>query len=70
MNNSKQMTRVQDLTKVSKGAKVKTGIISRAKIAKNHLSQTENSVHEMRVMVDAKGWHSVGGDDSGDSEQE
>lgn len=55
-----EMTRIQDLTKVTKGVKVKTGIISRAKIAKNHLSQTENSVHEMRVMVDAGGWHSLG----------
>jgi hypothetical protein len=52
-----EMTRVQDVTKVAKGVKVKTGIISRAKIAKNHLSQTENSVHEMRVYVDAHGWH-------------
>lgn len=55
-----EMTRVQDLTKVVKGVKVKTGIISRAKIAKNHLSQTENSVHEMRIMVTAKGWDFVG----------
>lgn len=51
-----EMTRCQDLTKVTKGVKVKTGIITRAKIAKNHLSQTETSVHEMRVMVDAAGW--------------
>lgn len=57
-----EMTRVQDLTKVSKGVKVKTGIISRAKVAKNHLSQSETSVHEMRVMVDANGWHFIGGD--------
>ena len=54
-----EMTRIQDLTKIAKGIKVKTGIISRAKIAKNHLSQTENSVHEMRVKVDAKGWSNV-----------
>lgn len=54
-----EMTRIQDLTKVSKGMKVKTGIISRAKIAKNHLSQSENSVHEMRVMVDATGWNNA-----------
>lgn len=50
-------TRVKDLTKVAKGVKLKTGIISRVKVAKNHLSQTENSVHEMNVMVDASGWH-------------
>lgn len=63
-----EMTRVQDLTKVTKGVKVKTGIISRAKIAKNHLSQTENSVHEMRVMVDATGWNFVGeGQDDGEA---
>lgn len=54
-----EMTRIQDLTKETKGVKVKTGIVSRAKIAKNHLSLTENSVHEMPIMVDAKGWHFV-----------
>lgn len=52
-----EMTRVQDITKTTNKIKVKTGIISRAKIAKNHLSQTENSVHEMRVKIDANGWH-------------
>jgi len=57
-----EMTRVQDLTKVTKGVKVKTGIISRAKVAKGHLSQSDTSVYEMRVMVDAKGWNFVGGE--------
>lgn len=65
-----EMTRVQDLTKVTKGVKVKTGIISRAKIAKNHLSQSENSVHEMRVQVDATGWGFVGGDNDSETEDE
>jgi RecA/RadA recombinase len=65
-----EMTRIQDLTKVVKGAKVKTGIISRAKIAKNHLSQSENSIHEMRVQVTARGWDYVQGSESeGDSEE-
>ena len=63
-----EMTRVQDLTKVTKGVKVKTGIISRAKVAKNHLSQTENSVHEMRVQVDAAGWSFVGGGNEDEQE--
>jgi RecA/RadA recombinase len=58
-----ELNRIRDLTKTVKGVKVKTGIESRAKIAKNHLSQTENSVHEMRIMVDASGWHFVGGGD-------
>lgn len=61
-----EMTRVQDLTKIVKGVKVKTGIISRAKIAKNHLSQTDNSVHEMRVLVDAAGWHFTEVSDEGE----
>lgn len=52
-----EMARVQDITKVVKSVKLKTGIISRAKVAKNHLGQGENSVHEMRIKVDASGWH-------------
>lgn len=61
-----EMTRVQDVTKTVKGVKTKTGIISRAKVAKNHLSLNENSVHEMRVAVDATGWKSL----TGESEDE
>lgn len=56
-----EMTRVSDITNVVKGVKVKSGIISRAKIAKNHLSLTDNSVHEMRIKVDAAGWHKYEG---------
>lgn len=54
-----EMTRIQDLTKIVKGVKVKEGIISRAKIAKNHLSQTDLSVQEMRVKITAAGWSEV-----------
>lgn len=61
-----EMTRVQDVTKIVKGVKLKTGIVSRAKIAKNHLSLTENSVHEMRVLVDATGWNFLGGSNEED----
>lgn len=61
-----EMTRVQDLTKIVKGMKVKEGIISRAKIAKNHLSQTELSIQEMRVKVNASGWQSLEERDSAD----
>ena len=65
-----EMTRVQDVTKTVKGTKVKTGIISRAKIAKNHLSLSENSVHEMRVSVDASGWHNLGESDESEDKTE
>lgn len=65
-----EMTRVQDVTKVVKGVKMKTGIISRAKIAKNHLSLNENSVHEMRVAVDATGWNFLAGGPEDESDEE
>lgn len=65
-----EMTRVQDLTKVVKGVKVKEGIISRAKIAKNHLSQSELSVQEMRIKVTAKGWDFVSGEAAEEGEDE
>lgn len=64
-----EMTRVQDLTKITKGVKVKQGILSRAKIAKNHLFQSENSVHEMRVKVTAAGWSFTGEATDGDDEE-
>lgn len=51
-----EMKKINTLTKTVKGVEVKTGIISRAKIDKNHLSQGENSVHEMNIEVNAKGW--------------
>lgn len=63
-----EMTRVSDITKVTKGVKKKTGIISRAKIAKNHLSQSADSVHEMRVQVTAAGWGFTNSEDANDSE--
>lgn len=63
-----EMTRVQDLTKVVKGVKVKEGIISRAKIAKNHLSQSDLSVQEMRVKITAKGWDFIGQSEEQDDE--
>lgn len=54
-----EMTRIQDLTRVVKGVRVKEGIVSRAKIAKNHLSQSDLSVHEMRIRVTAAGWQEM-----------
>jgi RecA/RadA recombinase len=54
-----EMKKIKTLTKVSKGIEMKAGIVSQAKIDKNHLSQTENSVNKMNIMVDAKGWHST-----------
>jgi RecA/RadA recombinase len=51
-----EMKKIKTLTKVVKGVEVKTGIVTQAKIDKNHLSQTENSVNKMNIMVTAGGW--------------
>jgi RecA/RadA recombinase len=59
-----EMTRIQDITKTVNKVKVKEGIISRAKIAKNHLSQSELSVYEMRIKCTAKGWEELSATDS------
>lgn len=54
-----EMKKVKELDKVVNKVKMKTGIISQAKIVKNHLSQTDLSVAQMNIAVDAKGWHST-----------
>jgi RecA/RadA recombinase len=50
-----QLSRKQDLTKISKGVKIKTGIVSRAKVKKNHLFTGEFSVSELDLTVSAGG---------------
>lgn len=54
-----EMKKIKTLTKVVKGVEVKTGIISQAKVDKNHLSQSDNSVSKMNIAVTAKGWSST-----------
>lgn len=54
-----EMKKIKTLTKVVKGVETKIGIVSQAKIEKNHLSQTENSVNKMNLMVNAKGWQAT-----------
>lgn len=51
-----EMKKIKTLTKVVKGVEVKTGIISQAKIDKNHLGTGENQVNKMNILVNAKGW--------------
>lgn len=55
-----EMTRIKDLKKTVKGVVTKVGIVSRAKIAKNHLSLTDDSVYEKPITVLADGWHESG----------
>lgn len=54
------LKRVKTLTKVVKGAKVKMGIVTRATVTKNHLSQTENSVYQQDFIITAKGSEQTG----------
>ncbi len=51
-----EMKKIKTLTKTVDKVSLKTGIITKAKIEKNHLSQTDNSVNEMNLMVTASGW--------------
>lgn len=50
------LKRIKPLTKTVKGAEVKYGILTRATVTKNHLSQGETSVHKMDFKVTAKGY--------------
>ena len=51
-----ELKKIKTLTKVVKGVETKVGIVTQAKIDKNHLSQTENSVNKMNIGVTAYGW--------------
>lgn len=51
-----EMKKIKTLIKLVKGVETKVGIITQAKIDKNHLSTSENSVNKMNLMVTAKGW--------------
>lgn len=52
------LKRVKTLTSISKGVKVKRGIITRATVSKNHLSQSAQSVHQMDFEVTVNGYSS------------
>jgi RecA/RadA recombinase len=49
------LKRIKVLTKTEKGKKVKTGIITRATIVKNHLSQGKTSVYQADFTITANG---------------
>lgn len=50
-----ELKRVKTLTRVVKGAKTKYGIITRATVVKNHLSQSETSLHQLDFEITASG---------------
>lgn len=50
-----QLKRIKVLTKIVKGSKVKIGILTRATVSKNHLSQSETSLHQLDFEITAAG---------------
>lgn len=50
-----QLGRVKDLSKVIKGVKYKIGIVTRAKVKKNHLFDSDRNVAELDLVVTAGG---------------
>jgi hypothetical protein len=51
-----EMKKIKTLTKQVNKVETKVGIITQAKVEKNHLSTSEVSVNKMNIMVTAKGW--------------
>lgn len=49
------LKKIKVLTKVVKGVIMKYGIISRATVTKNHLSQSSTSIHQLDFEISAKG---------------
>lgn len=63
------LKRIKVLTKVVKGVTTKYGIITRATVSKNHLSQGQTSVHQLDFEITAKGATlTEGGDEEDESE--
>lgn len=62
------LKRIKTLTKTVKGVVVKSGIVSRATVTKNHLSQSENSVHKLDFTVTSKGSEPLEGTTENDNE--
>jgi RecA/RadA recombinase len=50
-----RLKRIKTLTKTVKGRKVKYGILTRGTVAKNHLSQSETSLHQLDFEITAAG---------------
>lgn len=64
-----RLKRIKTLTKQVRGRKVKYGILTRATVAKNHLSQSETSLHQLDFEITAGG-AKVSGEQSEDEGDE
>lgn len=64
-----RLKRIKTLVKTVKGQKVKYGILTRATVAKNHLSQTATSLHQLDFEITAAG-AAVSNEQSDDSDED
>lgn len=63
------LKRIKVLTKVVKGVTMKQGIITRATVTKNHLSQSATSVHKLDFEITSEGTQLTEVTDENDSEE-
>lgn len=63
------LKRIKTLTKTVKGVVTKYGIVTRATVAKNHLSQQSTSVHQLDFEITAKGSSLTEGAEDDESEE-
>lgn len=64
------LKRIKTLTKVVKGVTTKTGIVTRATVTKNHLSQGKTSVHQLDFQVTAEGSKLLEGTESNEEDED
>lgn len=62
------LKRIKVLTKVVKGVMTKYGIVTRATVTKNHLSQEQTSIHQMDFQITADGVSITDNQDEGENE--
>lgn len=62
------LKRIKVLTRVVKGLTMKEGIISRATVTKNHMSQSRTSIHQLDFKITAMGTELTDGETSEESD--
>lgn len=63
------LRRIKILTKKVKGSEVKTGIITRATVSKDHITRSETSVYKMDFTITAEGYSPLSDMDESDDEE-
>lgn len=64
------LKRIKTLTKTVQGTVVKSGIVSRATVTKNHLSQGKTSIHQLDFEVTSEGSKPVAGFEAEEDQDE